>query len=63
MPILTLVTNLGMGGSDAVVVVIPSVAISARFTIRMPPNDRDISMAFDDRMIRIPPNRRKVDIS
>lgn len=33
-------------------------SIAARFNILMPPDDRMMAMAHDDRSIQIPPNRR-----
>ena len=41
---------------------IPSVAISGRFDINMPPQDRLIMHPFEDRTILAPPKSRKLKL-
>ena len=53
--LLIFLSNVGMGGSASTVV---DVRATRRFDIRMPPDDRAIKMAFDDRNISMPPNSR-----
>ena len=36
----------------------PELSMSTRNRINMPPDDRSLTMAHDDRSIQIPPNRR-----
>lgn len=43
-------------------VVVPETSISGQFDIRMPPEDRGIRMAFEDRRIMMPPDSRNTKL-
>lgn len=51
-----------MGGTPLETVVVPELAMSTKFRIEFPPENRDINFAFEDRTIIFPPTSRKVKL-
>ncbi|PCJ26479.1 MAG: hypothetical protein COA94_05060 [Rickettsiales bacterium] len=58
MPLLTIITNLGMGGTASTV---RETRMRGENIITMPSQNRSLYMPNENRSIIMPPNRRKVD--
>lgn len=57
--LLIFLPNLKMGGSGAVAVVVPELAMSKRNSIELLPERRNIELSYEDRNIDMPPLSRE----
>ena len=60
MLLLVFLPNLGMGGSEAIPP--PELAISGKFRIEFPAEDRSIVFSNEDRDIVFPAENRRIEL-